>query len=183
LLVTRNLSSLVVDQLLERNIEFIDVDGNIYLNSSDIYIAVRNQTSKETTNKSLEITATALQLIYFILKDPSIIAITSNENYWKLNSHLVDGITPKVIKNTLEKLDYIKRTREGYEIIDYVRPVGKQKYCIEALSHLFLHFNPLVNTKAISSIKLNHNQGLISVIIIPIPHKKDDKYRKDSKTR
>jgi len=32
------------------------------------------------------------------------------------------------------------------------RPVGKQKQGIEATSHLFLHFNPLVNTKAISSI-------------------------------
>ena len=124
LLVTRNLSSLVVDKLLERNIEFVDVDGNIYLNSSDIYIAVRNQTSKENINKSLEITATALQLIYFILKDPSTIAIASRENYWKLNCHLVGEITPKAIKNTLEKLeklDYIKRTREGYEIINYVK--------------------------------------------------------------
>ncbi len=124
LLVTRNLSSLVIDKLLERNIEFIDVDGNVYLNSSDIYIAVRNQTSKENINKSLEITALVLQVIYFILKDPSIIAIASNENYWKLNSCLVGGITPKAVKNTLEKLkklDYIKRTREGYEVIDYVK--------------------------------------------------------------
>ena len=122
LLVTRNLSSLVVDQLLARNIEFIDVDGNIYLNSSDIYIAVRNQILKENPNKSLEITASALQIIYFILKDPSIIA--SDENYWDINRHLVGGITPKTLKNTLEKLkklDYIKRTRKGYEIIDYVK--------------------------------------------------------------
>jgi hypothetical protein len=124
LLVTRNLSSLVVDRLLERNIEFIDVDGNIYLNSSDIYIAVRNQTTKDkdTTNKSLEITVSVLQVIYFILKDPSIIA--GDENYWDINRYLVGGITPKTLKNTLgklEKLDYIKRTRKGYEIIDYVK--------------------------------------------------------------
>jgi orotate phosphoribosyltransferase len=33
-----------------------------------------------------------------------------------------------------------------------IRLVGKQKKSIEATSHLFLHFNPLVNTKAISSI-------------------------------
>ena len=125
LLVTRNLSNLVIDQLLERNIEFIDVDGNIYLNSSDIYIAVRNQISRDTTNKSLEITASALQVIYFILKDPSIIASDgSNGNYWKIDCHLAGGITPKTVKNTLEKLeklDYIKRTSKGYEIIDYVK--------------------------------------------------------------
>ena len=125
LLVTRNLSNLVIDQLLERNIEFVDVDGNIYLNSSDIYIAVRNQISKENINKSLEITASALQVVYFILKDPSIIASDgSNGNYWKIDCHLVGGITPKTVKNTLEKLeklDYIKRTSKGYEIIDYVK--------------------------------------------------------------
>ena len=32
------------------------------------------------------------------------------------------------------------------------RPVGKQKQGIATISYLFLYFNPLVNTKAISSI-------------------------------
>ncbi|MEI6330065.1 MAG: type IV toxin-antitoxin system AbiEi family antitoxin [Pseudanabaena sp. ELA645] len=125
LLITRNLSSLVINKLLERNIEFIDVDGNIYLNSSEIYIAVRNQTSKENINKSLEITALVLQVIYFILKDPSIIANDgSSGNYEKIHCILGCGITTKTLKNTLEKLeklDYLKRTRKGYEIIDYVK--------------------------------------------------------------
>lgn len=125
LLVTRSLSSLVVDRLLERDIEFIDIDGNIYLNSSDIYVVVRNQTSKENTNKSLEITDTVLQVIYFILKDPSIIVNDGvNGSYEKIDCILGSGITPKTLKNTLEKLeklDYIKRTRKGYEIIDYVK--------------------------------------------------------------
>ncbi|PZO45144.1 MAG: hypothetical protein DCF19_01240 [Pseudanabaena frigida] len=125
LLVTRNLSNLVIDQLLERNIEFIDVDGNLYLNSSGIYMVVRNQTSKENTNKSLEITTSVLQVIYFILKDPSIIASDGiNGSYEKIDCLLGSGITPKTVKNTLERLqelDYIKRTRKGYEIIDYIK--------------------------------------------------------------
>ncbi len=125
LLVTRNLSSLVVDQLIERNIEFIDVDGNIYLNSPEIYIVIRNQTSKENINKSLEITVPVLQVIYFILKDPSIIASDGiNGSYEKIDCLLGSGITPKTVKNTLEKLqelDYIKRTSEGYKIIDYIK--------------------------------------------------------------
>jgi len=32
------------------------------------------------------------------------------------------------------------------------RPVGKQKQDIEAISHLFLHFNPYANRKSISEI-------------------------------
>jgi len=125
LLVTRNLSSLVIDKLLERNIEFIDVDGNVYLNNSEIYLAVRNQTSKENINKSLEITALVLQVIYFILKDPSIIANDEvNGSYEKIYCLLGSDISAKTVKNTLEKLeklDYIKRTSKGYEIIDYVK--------------------------------------------------------------
>ncbi len=125
LLVTRNLSTQVIDQLLERNIEFIDVNGNVYLNSSEIYIIVRNQILKENTNKSLEITALVLQVIYFILKDPSIIASDGvNGSYEKIDCLIGSGITPKTVKNTLEKLqelDYIKRTRKGYEIIDYIK--------------------------------------------------------------
>jgi len=33
-----------------------------------------------------------------------------------------------------------------------IRPVGKQKQDIEAVSHLFLHLNPYVNRKSISEI-------------------------------
>ena len=115
LLVTRNLSNLVIDQLLERNIEFIDVDGNIYLNSSDIYVVVRNQTSKDTKNKSLEITTEALQVIYFILKYPEHI---ESEKIACFSGNL------KTVRSTLEKLqelDYIKRIHKGYQITDYVK--------------------------------------------------------------
>ena len=122
LLVTRNLSSLVIDKLLERNIEFIDVDGNIYLNSSEIYIVVRNQFSKDSSNKSLELTATALEVMYFILKHPSIIMLDGIEE--KINALSGNRLTQKTVKNTLEKLqklDYIKRNLKGYEIIDYIK--------------------------------------------------------------
>lgn len=44
------------------------------------------------------------------------------------------------------------RGRTANLVNRYIRLVGKQKKGIEATSHLFLHFNPLVNTKAISSI-------------------------------
>ncbi|MEI6429069.1 MAG: type IV toxin-antitoxin system AbiEi family antitoxin [Pseudanabaena sp. ELA607] len=120
LLVTRNLSSLVIDQLLKRNIEFVDVDGNIYLNNADIYITVRNQTSKNTTNQSLEITAAALQVMYALLVHQD---IPISNNFDEEISD-ISGVTLKTVNITLKKLqelDYIRRKKEGYEIIDYTK--------------------------------------------------------------
>ena len=37
------------------------------------------------------------------------------------------------------------------QLVD-IRPVGKQKQCIEATSHLFLHFNPYLNKHTLIEI-------------------------------
>jgi hypothetical protein len=107
LLVTRGLSNLVVEQLLTRNVEFIDVDGNIYLNSPEFYVLVRNQVSKESAGKSLEITAAALQVIYALLSQPNL--FRRGYNFDEQIAY-ISGVTPKTVKNTLKKLqdlDYI----------------------------------------------------------------------------
>jgi len=199
LLVTRSLSSLVVDQLLERDIEFIDIDGNIYLNSPEIYVVVRNQTSKENTNKSLEITDNVLQVIYFILKDPSIIASDGvNGSYEKIDCLIGSGITPKTVKNTLEKLqelDYIKRTRKGYEIIDYIkllerwelgyaeklrsklligtfRYIGRQNFLeIESKLKLYAHkYGYLIGGELAASIMTQYLRPVGATLYIPKDH-------------
>ncbi|HEY9866973.1 MAG TPA: type IV toxin-antitoxin system AbiEi family antitoxin [Candidatus Obscuribacterales bacterium] len=119
LLVTRSLSNLVVDQLLERNIEFIDVDGNIYLNSPGIYVVIRNQTSKDSKNKSLEITSAALQVMYALLSQPNTLKGDDIEQI-----SYISGVSTKTVKSTLKKLhelDYITYKYGRYEIIDYVK--------------------------------------------------------------
>lgn len=119
LLVTRSLSNLVVDQLLERNIEFIDVDGNIYLNSPGIYVVVRKQTSKDSTNKSLEITSAALQVMYALLSQPHTLKVNDIEQI-----SYISGVSTKTVKSTLKKLqqlDYVTYKYGKYEIIDYVK--------------------------------------------------------------
>jgi len=121
LLITRNLSSLVIDKLLKRNIEFIDVDGNVYLNRPEIYIVVRNQVLKDSVNKSLEITAAALQVMYALLCEPKLISI---ENDFEQRIADISGVASKTVKIILKKLqdlDYIRRIRGGYEISDYIK--------------------------------------------------------------
>ncbi|MDB9529376.1 type IV toxin-antitoxin system AbiEi family antitoxin [Oscillatoria sp. CS-180] len=121
LLITRGLSNLVVEQLLKRNVEFIDIDGSIYLNSSKFYVLVRNQIHKENTSKSLEITAASLQVIYALLSQPKIF----KQGYdFDEEVGCISGVTPKTVKNTLKKLqdlDYITYRHGRYEIVDYVR--------------------------------------------------------------
>ena len=121
LLVTRSLSNLVVDQLLKRNVEFIDVDGNIYLNNPEFYVLVRNQVAKETPRKSLEITVTSLQVIYALLSQPNL--LESGYNFDEEIAY-ISGVMPKTVKNTLQKLqdlDYVTHRNGRYEIVDYVR--------------------------------------------------------------
>lgn len=121
LLITRGLSNLVVEQLLKRNIEFIDVDGNIYLNCSELYVLVRNQVSKESVSKSSEITAASLQVIYALISQPN---FGWREYDFAEEIAYISGVTPKTVKSTLKKLqdlDYITYRHGSYEIIDYVR--------------------------------------------------------------
>jgi hypothetical protein len=121
LLVTRGLSNLVINNLLQEKIEFIDVDGNIYLNSPEIYMLVRNQVSQESSHKSLEITPTALQIIYTLLSQPDL--LNYDEDFEEKIAYR-SGVSSKAVKIILQKLqdlDYIARRSKGYEISDYVR--------------------------------------------------------------
>lgn len=136
LLITRGLSNVVVDQFLQRNIEFIDVDGNIYLNSPGIYVIVRNQISKEGASRSLEITATALQVMYALLAESKRLKNKSERmrslypeskpdtpiSYEQISR--LSGVSLKTVKSNLKKLqdlDYITYKDQGYEIVDYVK--------------------------------------------------------------
>ena len=63
------------------------------------------------------------------------------------------GLLPHFILSRLFEVESKPLTDgETYERPTFNRPVGKQKQGIATISYLFLYFNPLVNTKAISSI-------------------------------
>lgn len=146
LLITRNLSSLVVEQLLERNIEFVDISGNIYLNSPEIYILFRNKVSKQNINKSSGLTAAALQVMYALLLQPELISL---QNDYDEKIAYISGVTSKTVKNTIKKLEdlnHIRRKREGYEIVDYVKLLERWElgYAEELRAKLLLGtFSPI----------------------------------------
>jgi len=120
LLITRGLPNIVVEKLLEKNIEFIDVRGNIYLNSPEIYLLVRNPVSKEGTKASLEITTSTLKVMYALLCQPNLLL---NE-YCDEEITVISGVNLKTVDNTLRKLhdlNYIARRRGRYDIINYVK--------------------------------------------------------------
>jgi len=74
------------------------------------------------------------------LEDPG---VKQQIEKWKVSD---DDFVEKITKKSEGNFMYL------FYVMRDIRLVGKQKKSIEATSHLFLHFNPLVNTKAISSI-------------------------------
>jgi hypothetical protein len=122
LLVTQRLSNQVVNRLIEEDIEFVDGDGSLYINSKSAYILVRNQNIKEIVKKSYEITAATLQVMYAVLQNPNSL-LTDSDSYERLTR--VAGVDRKTFKKSIEKLqrlDYLKKNRNhgGYEIADYI---------------------------------------------------------------
>lgn len=119
LLVTDTLSDIVINLLLEKNIEFIDTTGNIYLNNSSVYILVRSNLNQ--TKKALsvtKITPSTLKVAYVILQNPSIL------KYPEEISEIagVDSKTSKRSLNLLFDLDYLQRQSEGkYRIANYTK--------------------------------------------------------------
>jgi hypothetical protein len=129
LLITSDLSDRVVEKLIEKNIEFIDIDGNVYLNHSGIYIIARKQIFKGNANQSLEITAAMLQVMYVFLVKPSMLSVHPDrslgllrnefsptpsaasmylepkwENYVHQDTALASNLSLKTVVNTLRKL-------------------------------------------------------------------------------
>jgi hypothetical protein len=145
LLITNALSDAVVDSLLERNIEFIDTTGNIYLNNSSLYILIRGSSiqNKKLLYKKLlstpKITTSTLKVTYALLQDPSILQYHNLEQI--VNVAVVDsttvklslleiianaaGVDAKTVKRSLEtlyQLNYLLRQRSGtYRIENYTK--------------------------------------------------------------
>jgi hypothetical protein len=147
LLITENLSNQIVEDLLKKDIEFIDVTGNIYLNSSSFYLLVRRPSSqlKNPLKESVKITNTTLKVIFFLLQNPDLSRkfIDSEESMDKpfLNPN-------KLEIDKLCKLNYLEKRHGTYQIVDYLKLFERWElaYTETLRSQLFIDtFTPINN--------------------------------------
>jgi len=146
LLITHGLSNIVIDQLIENDIEFVDADDNLYLNCEEVYVLVRRHYPNINKKKAVEITAAALQVMYVLLQEPDI--ALGDSRAWVISQRA--GVSPKTVKNTLEKLielGYIaKSNQDGYEVVDYLKLLERWElgYSERLRAKLFLgSFKPI----------------------------------------
>ncbi|HAA33344.1 MAG TPA: hypothetical protein DCE56_43510 [Cyanobacteria bacterium UBA8553] len=119
LLITNDLSDFVIDQFLEKNIEFLDTNGTIYLNNPTFYILVRNSTRQtQKASSSNNLTTSTLKLAFTLLQDPQRLIKSDQNRLAELT-----GIDTKTVSRGLESLHnlgYLQRLPTGdYLISDY----------------------------------------------------------------
>ncbi|MCD8487495.1 MAG: GntR family transcriptional regulator [Desertifilum sp.] len=122
LLIAEKLSSSVVNQLIQANIQFLDSTGNFYLNSPSLYLLTSNPLlAKYKPNQSLNITAGTLQVMYGILQSQStIISRTFVEELAEISG--VDLKTVNSSLNRLSQLRYLQRQPGGgYRLVDDIK--------------------------------------------------------------
>ncbi len=120
LLITHQLSDQTVDRLVEKEIEFVDATGNIYLNSPRNYVLVRRPPDRDTRRVSTEITSSTIQLMYLLLRDPGILRRDQVEHQL---AELAGMTVPTIQKHLTRLVDlgYLQRKRKGDRIVDYLQ--------------------------------------------------------------
>lgn len=123
LLITNDLEDFVIEQLLERNVEFLDTTGTIYLNNSNFYVLVRNSVPQiHKASSSNNVSTTTLKLIFTLLKSP--------EYLQKSDYHYLAELTemePEAVLQALESLYHL----------GYLRRLSNDKYLIADYNKLF----------------------------------------------
>lgn len=159
LLITEGLSNFVAKELVAKNIEFVDVKGQVYLNRPGLYILVFHQplrkTGKSADSQSLQITTATLKVMYGLLSHPA------GESLDKLASY--SGVSLKTLKQSLsklQKLGYIRFKLDGdlqvcYKIQTSLKLLERWElgYSEQLRSELLVGcFNP-INQRAFSDIQ------------------------------
>jgi hypothetical protein len=118
LLITHQLSDQTVDRLVEKEIEFVDATGNIYLNSPRNYVLVRRPSDRRSP--STEVTSSTIQLMYLLLRDPSVLRGDQVEHKLAELAGMAVGTIQKHLTRLVD-LGYVQRKRKGFKIVDYLQ--------------------------------------------------------------
>jgi hypothetical protein len=120
LLITHQLSDQTVDRLVEKEIEFVDATGNIYLNSPRNYVLVRRPSDRDRRSPSTEVNSSTIQLMYLLLRDPGILR---GDHVEQKLADLAGMTTPTIQKHLTRLVDlgYVQRKRKGFKIVDYLQ--------------------------------------------------------------
>lgn len=125
LLVAEKLYPKTKKELRENNINYIEANGNAYINKNDVYFFVDTnkplKTQKEKGNRAF--TKTGLKVVFHFLLNPELINKTQREIADITNVGL--GNIPQIINGLLETNHLIKLNKKEYIINDYEELLDK----------------------------------------------------------
>lgn len=125
LLVAEKLFPKTKKELREHNINYIEANGNAYINRNDVYLFIDTnkplKTQKEKRNRAF--TKTGLKVVFHFLLNPELINQTQREIADITNVGL--GNIPQVINGLLETNYLLKLNTKKYIINDYEELLDK----------------------------------------------------------
>lgn len=119
LLIAEKLYPKVQRELKENNINYIEANGNIYLNQEAIYLYINTnrtlQRPKDTGNRAF--TKTGLKVVFHFLLEPQLL----NQTQRKIaeTTHVALGNIPQVISGLLDTNLILKLNKKEYVINEY----------------------------------------------------------------
>jgi hypothetical protein len=120
LLFTRQVPDRLINQMIEHGLEFVDVAGNLYLNSPGVYALIRGKRlPKVAAAETKTFTTNGFKLIYVILQDPD--RLTANHRAIASAAGIAASSVGLIMKQ-LESMQYLQRKRDGdCQLLDYAK--------------------------------------------------------------
>ena len=148
LLLTRQVPDRLIDLMLEKDLEFVDAAGNLYLNSPAAYVLIRGKRlPKIAAAEPKTFTTNGFKLIYVILQDPDRLA--ANHRSIAHAAGIAASSVGSILKQ-LESMQYLQRKRNGdYQLLDYAKLLHRWElgYVERLRPKLFLgQFSPASGT-------------------------------------
>ncbi|MET3034598.1 type IV toxin-antitoxin system AbiEi family antitoxin [Chryseobacterium sp. NRRL B-14859] len=125
LLIVEKIDPKIKKELRENHINYLESNGNIYIENEDIYLLLDNNKTikqkREPNNRAF--TKTGLKVVFHFLLNPEIINLPQREIAEITNVAL--GNIPQVISGLLDNNYLLKENKNTYSIVDYQQLLNK----------------------------------------------------------